>query len=155
MRRLLPKLLFLLILFLSGSIVLAQPSKKAIERIRLIKKLKLIEVLELDEETSEKVIKVYEQWEDKIEKQQQIIHEAAQDLEISLKRGDALNVIKKKSDRFMGLQKQLQDLIYDKFTAMRKILDDRQFAKFLVFEHYFKIELLKIMKKHRSKRHKE
>ncbi len=150
MRTLLPKIFLVLFIFAFGSTAFAQPPKKALERIRLIKKLKLIEILDLDEETSIKVIKIYDEWEDKIEKQQELVDEAAHDLEKSLKKDESVDIIKKKTEKYQELQKKLHDTIYEKFTAMKKVLDARQYAKFLVFEHYFKMELLKLMRKHRE-----
>lgn len=120
-------------------------SQKVKERLDIIKKMKLMDALELDDKTEEKVLQAYSDWENKIETQNDKLTDAAKDLNNALNKSNSDKTILKLTDDYMKLQAQLQAMIVDKNKEIRKIVGARNFAKFIVFEHFFNIELRKMI----------
>ena len=142
-----------LILLISGtfSYINAQPPRKALERIAQIKKSKLIEILNLSEENSNKFLSKYTAWEKKILEQKKAVDETSADLEASLRKGDGKDELIQKSQKLLDAQQNLQNMNTDKLKAMREVLNDVEYAKFLVFEDRFPKELQRmILKKQRG-----
>ncbi|MGA2298984.1 MAG: hypothetical protein ABSG15_15675 [FCB group bacterium] len=133
------------LLFAVTSISFAQPANKAKERISMMKKMKLLEILNLDEAQADKFITQYTSWEKKMEEQRNAVDKASQDLGKSIK-GDASNdEISKKSDVLIETQTKLQGIYFDKLKAMKSILNTKEYGKYLVFEDRFMKELQRIL----------
>ena len=90
-------LLFILIVLLSGSNLTAQ-SQKVKERLDIIKKMKLMDALELYDASEEKMLQTYNDWENKIEKQNDKLKAAAKNLNNSLNKSISDNTIPQLTD---------------------------------------------------------
>lgn len=144
------KLVFSLF-FLAMSMSLYSQPHKAKERISMLKKIKLIEVLDLDEKESDKLIVKYSAWENKIEEQMKNFDDAEDDLRKAIK-SDKLENIKKQSDNFIKARANILKIADDRDKDMKSILTEVQFAKYLIFEKKFRKELgEQIMKKRRNR----
>ena len=148
----------ILILLISTSSIFAQwgegPGKgpKAKEKISMIKKMKLLEILDLDEKTSEKFLAKYTTWENKIQDKMAIVNNSIDDLEKSVQASDSKEVIVQKTTKVQQEQRDFSNLLFQSQEDIKTMLNEIQFAKFVIFEHKFKEELQKmIMKRMRGK----
>ncbi|MFA6571689.1 MAG: hypothetical protein WCT77_10715 [Bacteroidota bacterium] len=137
--------LIALALTLCTAFIYAQPAEKAKERIGMMKKMKLLEILNLDEQQSEKFIAQYSSWERKIEEQRANIDKASGDLRKSVKDNASNDELEKKSGALIDAQSKLQNIYFDKLKAMKSLLNTKEYAKYLVFEDRFLKELQKIL----------
>lgn len=123
----------------------AQQPKKPKERIKQIKKMKLLEVLKLSEEESDKFLVKYTSWENKLEEQKEIIDKISDELFEALKANSSIEEIKKLSQKLLVEQEKFSNMNIEKLKAMKEILDDKNYAKYLVFEDRFFKELSEMM----------
>ncbi len=151
----------LVLVFIASAVASAQPygdrqgkGPKAREKMSAMKKVKLLEVLDLDEAASNKFLAKYTTWENKIEAHRTKIRDAFIDLEKALKNNEDKNVIKEKTDKVLDLQNQMIQLMQDARNDIKTILNDTQFAKYVLFEHKFTRELKKMIMKHMHGRKK-
>ncbi|MBM2815811.1 MAG: hypothetical protein HW421_2573 [Ignavibacteria bacterium] len=138
-------LLIVLISFLSYS-AMAQPGpggERALERIETMRKIKLLEILKLDEAASDKFISKFTTYENNIKEKRDQIDDLSEELANTLRSHGSKEEITKKSEKLLQLQEELQKLFMDKLKAMRSILNEEQYAKFLIFENNFPKELRK------------
>ncbi len=140
-------ILFSLILFMliSVSESNAQPEGRAKEKIKQIKKMKLLEVLKLSEEEADKFIVKYSSWENKLEDQKDIVDKTSDDLMDALKDDASIDDIKKLTQKLLNEQEKFAAMNIDKMKAMKEILDDKNYAKYIVFEDRFFKELTEMM----------
>lgn len=142
-------LVYSILIILISSQLFAQP-KKAKERISMIKKIKLLEVLDLDEKQSDLVISKYSAWEKKIESQLESFDKAEEDLVSAIKKGDK-KVIIAETDKFIKQKDLLVSVALERDDDMKTILNETQYAKYLIFEKKFRKELGEQIMKHRRK----
>ncbi len=137
------------------SFPLSSQSQRVKERVKIIKNMKLLDALELDEATEEKVIESYNNWEKKIEKHQEMLTETAKELNSAITKSVSDKVINKLVDDYVRIQQQLQNMVIDKNKEMKRLLGTRNYAKFVVFEHFFNTELRKIIFKSMKNKEKK
>ena len=82
---------------------------------------------------------------DKIEDQKDLIDKTSDDLFDALKDDGSIEEIKKLSQKLLAEQEKFATLQIDKMKAMKEILDDKNYAKYLVFEDRFFKELSEMM----------
>lgn len=123
----------------------AQPAEKARERIQQVKKIKLLDVLQLDEKASEKFLSKYNYWEKQIQDKRDDLDNHYDDLESSLKRNAGKEEINQKTSEILRLRNELNNLHQEKMKAMRSVLDEIQFGKYVLFENKFMKELQSIL----------
>ena len=117
----------------------------------MLKKIKLIEILDLDEKESDKLIVKYSAWEDKIEEQMKNFDDAEDKLRKAIK-SDKVDDIKKQSDNFIKARTNIIKIADERDNDMKSLLTEVQFAKYLIFEKKFRKELgEQIMKKRRDR----
>lgn len=144
------KLVFSLLILAMTMSLNSQPHK-AKERISMLKKIKLIEILDLDEKESDKLIVKYSAWEDKIEEQMKNFDDAEDKLRKAIK-SDKVDDIKKQSDNFIKARTNIIKIADERDNDMKSLLTEVQFAKYLIFEKKFRKELgEQIMKKRRDR----
>lgn len=135
-------------------LLVAQPPKmppRAMEKIETIKKIKLIEVLNLKDDEADKVLVKYNTFENKIKEATKQLDNCTEKLEDAVKAEDFKN-IDKLSEEFLQAKKEMDNSINERLTGMKGILSKEQFAKYLVFERRFQEELRHaIMKKMRDR----
>jgi len=129
----------------------AQPAHKAKERIEQLKKMKLLDILNLDEAASEKFLASYSQYEKKIEGKKSELDDVSKELRHAVRDKSSKDEIKKLSSKYIDLQTQFFDLLKTRLQAMSSLLSDTDYAKYLVFENEFPKELQKILFEHRMK----
>lgn len=144
----------LVILFVSALTLTAQPygdmqgnGRKVKERISQIKKMKLLDILDLDEASADKFLIKYSAWEKKIEAQRDKIQIALDDLQLTLKSSKDKSAITKKTNAVISLQDDMMKLMKDMRADLKNVLDEVQYAKYLLFEHNFRREMGKMLMK--------
>jgi hypothetical protein len=146
----------LLLLVISYGFAQSQPANKAKERISMMKKMKLMEILNLNEDEAEKFLAKYTVYEKKVDEQRMAVDKAADELSKALKKDASKDDIAKMTDNLMDNQVKLNEVYIDKLKAFKSVLDTKEYAKFLVFESKFMKELQGIllrMAKHRDDGH--
>lgn len=136
-------LLPLLILFVLASNSYSQPAFRAKERIFEFKKMKLLEVLELDEKTSDKFLSKYTSAERIIREKLDKLEEATLDLEYLIRKKSSKDEIAKQTQKVMDLQRDLLNTMFDQQKEFKSILSEEQFAKYILFETRFRERLQK------------
>lgn len=125
---------------------------KAKERIEQLKKIRLIDILDLDENSAEKFFARYKQYQKKVEESLSNLREAVADLENSV-RSKTNKDYTRKADLVIDKQAELANAISEKLRAMKSILTEEQYAKFIVFESNFAAQLQKMIME--RKQHKK
>lgn len=142
-----PVLIVLIAVFFafSSTNTFAQRNIKAKERIEQVKKVKLLEVLELDEKAADKFLAKYTAWENKIKDKREANETLAQELELAIKKKADKAEIAKLSAKFMENMNEFHKMMIDRNNDIKTILDEVQFAKFLIFEESFFRDIQKVM----------
>lgn len=133
-------LLFVTICFSYAQDNQSAASNKAIERIQQIRKVKLIEVLDLDDNTADKFFLKDHQNSKKIDNIRQEIDNLSAELEKSLREGQQAD-IRKKSDQMFTKMTEFMNLNIDRLKTAKQLLPEEKFAKFMVFETKFRREI--------------
>jgi len=114
-------------------------SLKTKERMDAIKKMKLIEVLELNDEKAEKFLLKYNSYEKRIEENRRKMRAAVRELEDAIAKNS--NDITAKTNQLLTLQEEFNRLNLEKLRGMKSELTDIEYAKFVNFENKFVREL--------------
>lgn len=117
------------------------------ERIATLKKVKLLEKLELDEKVADKFLVKYSSMESKIEELKSKIGNAVSELTELIAKDASKDDIVKITNELQKLQKDFSDLLFQTQQEMKSLLNEIQFAKYLVFEHQFREQVQKIIMK--------
>jgi hypothetical protein len=142
------RLVFSILILLISTQLIAQP-RKGKERINTVKKIKLLEVLELDENTADKVLVRYTSWENKIDNLIKEFDQQEENLTIAIKSGKKDEIVKN-TNNFESIKSKFSKTVQDRDYDMKTILNDVQYAKYLVFEKNFRKELGQQIMKHRN-----
>lgn len=119
-----------------------------VERIKTMKKVRLLEVLDLDATNSDKFLSKYNDYDNKISKKMIEIRSNLNDLRDIIKTGNKTNpAIKEKTALISKQTTEMQTLMADRDKDIKTMLDDYTYAKYLVFELGFKDKLLHKMMK--------
>lgn len=110
------------------------------ERINQLKKARLIETLNFDETTAEKFFVRYNQAQRNIDSAQQALKETLKQLQRAV-RQQKKSRIKELTDESLKRHADLQNAIAAMLTDMRPLLDETQYAKFILFEARFQEEV--------------
>lgn len=129
--------------------VTAQPAMNGHRRMQQLKKLKMIEELNLDDATAEKFFIAYNTAEDEIRKSHHEFMLAAEELNAAVDKGVDKDALKQKIDAFQTKQKNMFYAQEAKQKEIRAVLNDAQFAQFLVFEIRFNQKVKDLMIKGR------
>lgn len=139
------KCLLLVFFAFIASTAFAQPAFRAKERIAEFLKMKLLEFLDLDEETSNKFLPKYSQSEKIIGEKHQKLQDAVLDLEYLLRKKAKKEDIQKQTQAVMEAQQDLTNAMFEQQKEIKSVLNDEQFAKFLVFINRFREEIQKFL----------
>ena len=145
----------LIIMLISAFTLSAQPfgnsqgrGRQVWEKMSQMKKMKMLEILDLDEASANKFLAKYTVWEKKIEDQRQKIQDAFLDLKQSLNSVDKVSIIEKKTETVVSLQDGMLEMLKNMRNDMKNVLDDVQYAKYILFEHNFKRKMGQMIMKH-------
>jgi Spy/CpxP family protein refolding chaperone len=118
-------------------------------KIEQIKKVKLIDLLQLDEKSADKFLARYSEYDRKEDAARSELQKAVAELEnaVAAKSSD----IKAKSDAVIAKDNAVQEANNAKLKAIRSLLNDEQYAKFVIFEQKFYAQLQKALLKRREK----
>jgi len=130
--------------------VTVQPAFKAKERMKQMKKMKLLDILNLSEEEADKFIVKYSSWENKTDDQRDVIDKASDELFEAIKSEANNEELQKLSAKLLAEQEKFFAIQTDKFKAMKDFLTPVNYAKLLVFEDRFIKELGKMMMERRG-----
>ena len=144
-------LIYSLIIFLFLTSLLQSQPLKMHERMLTIKKVKLLEFMELEESKSDKLLITVTKYENQLrdlnEKIKELSKKLGEDLE-KLKE----NKIKKRNDELYNKLEEISNIQKNKLKEVRSYLDEKEFAKFQIFELKFAHELRKHLFENRKKR---
>ena len=143
-----------LLFFISG-IIIPQRGKWQDEEMRAkfeqLEKIKLIETLEMDEETTLRFFARKSEHQKQQEEIQEKIKENINNLEVIFKSGRVATVdeIKTSINEINSMQLQIEHNRADFINSLSDILSYEQIAKLLIFERNFKDEIRKLIMKER------
>ncbi|MCX6147931.1 MAG: hypothetical protein NTW25_11895 [Candidatus Kapabacteria bacterium] len=144
--------MFFILIFTSIS-MFAEPTNRLKERIKTLKKVKLIEILDLSEDKSEKFMIKYNTYQSKIDSKNMEVDNAIQELEtVASNKNSKIEIIKLKTNLLQRVQNELVFIIQEKDKEIKSILNEVEFAKYLVFERKFANELRKSLLRLNKKR---
>ena len=109
---------------------------RAHERLELIKKMKMLEILDLDEKTGEKFLLKYNTAEDKVKKIGDEVRQISDDLADAIEKKDKSKTISL-TNTLIEKQKQFFDAQIEKLNSLKNVLSEEQFAKYVLFENQF------------------
>jgi len=134
---------FALCLFFVGGVapVSAQRGDKPMQRIQQFKKMKLLETLDLDEETANKFLVKYDKWEKQISdiNQQRMI--LVQELRLAMEKKAGDDEINHTLDSLVDYTTKADDARHQMYADLRSILTAKQAAKLALFEAQFQRKL--------------
>lgn len=133
-------ILTLIFTFALGYLNAQNQPLRAMERIQSLKKIKLLEILELNEADADKFIVKFNEYEKNVLDKFKNLEDASNELQKAIENNDYKN-IDKLNDNYILANKELNQAIQDKFDNVKKILPKEKFAKYLVFERRFQNEV--------------
>lgn len=129
----------------------AQPPEKMGERMQALKKIKLLEVLDLKEEESDKFLIKYNAVEKNIRDKQDQLRDISEDLEDALRDGKNDKELAILNSKLLKAHQDFQDANSKRFTDIREVLSETQFAKYLIFEKKFLEKMKEMLKDKRDR----
>lgn len=161
------KLIFVIVLsFTIVSIALSQDMKEEggshrrrapMKKIEELEKIKLLDILNLDEATSAKLFTRRNQDRTKIWDIEDRINDDLQNIENEVKKGkDAdLSKIQKMNEEYLNLTMEVEKEKQNYLRSLSDILTPQQIGKYIVFERKFREEIRDLLMKERIKRNRQ
>lgn len=134
----------------SMSVFAQPPMPPRAERLLEIKKERMTDVLDLDDEKAEKLFAKLEPIEKKMAEKMQELMKSFKSLRKAVKKNDKDADIKAKTDKIIKIQEEMFALNTEKQKIAKSILNDVEFAKFLLFEAVFQEKAKEAIMKHRG-----
>ena len=115
------------------------------ERLQQLKKLRLLEVLKLNEEESIRFFTRYNKFEEELRDLERERNDIIDDLEMQLKEGEKVESLEKSFDDLFALGQKVVDARIRFYKEVRGMLTPQQVAKLIVFERNFTRDLREII----------
>lgn len=148
MKNLFCKISILVFVFAAFSVVLtAQPPMHANKRMETLKKMKLLEILDLDEKKANQLLVKYDSWNDKFNKLHTEMDDIQKKLTNALEENKSDDAIEKINEEFLNKLESLHKLMNDRMGDFQKFFTNKEFAKFIIFEKEFPARLQREMMK--------
>ena len=147
-------LLFAMLGMLTTTSLNSEPPFRAKERIDQLKKIKLLNILELDEDESNKFLAKYNELERVIEEKKLNSDHEINILELKISSNAPESEIKAQTKKTMEAQRQFHKSNEKKFAEIKTMLNTIEYAKFIIFEKRFKDEVRKIIMNNYRNKHK-
>jgi hypothetical protein len=128
-----------------------QEGGKAKKQIEQLKKLKLIEVLNLDDATAEKFFVRYNAEQKKVDDARKSFEDAMKELDKANNSGNS-DKVKQLTQQTLDKNTQLQNTTNGMLRSIREILNEKQYADYLVFEANFQKQLDELLRTKRDAR---
>ncbi len=126
------------------------PPPKAMEKIETMKKMKLLEILDLKEDDANKFLVKFDALEKQVNEKHKALEETIKNLGQAVHDSNSKDV-EKLTDEFLQKKKDLDNAIDNKFSSIRQLLPSDKFAKYIIFERRFQEELRKAVMKRMEK----
>lgn len=122
--------------------------KRAKQRLEQWKTLRLLEELGLDESTSGQFLARYTAYNRRIDSLLQQLETTAQRLTLALQNPSSLEERQRSLQEMLRQQKELLRLLQHRTEALRPLLSEEQFARYVLFEYRFPRELERAVLRH-------
>lgn len=122
-----------------------QKREKMRQRIEDLRKVKLLDILDLKGDQVERFFAVYNRHQDRFHEQQMKIDAAARDLQGAIGRGASDAELGEKTLALRNLIRDLEKTIESRFDELKPILSTKQYAQYVVFEARFRDELQRMI----------
>lgn len=126
-----------------------QEGGKAKKQIDQLKKLKLIEALNLDDAAAEKFFVRYNTEQKKVDEARKSLDDTMNELDKAKSSGNS-EKIKQLTQQTLDKNKNLQNASNEMLRSVREVLNEKQYADFLVFEAKFQKQLKEILENKRD-----
>lgn len=130
-------LLMVSILLLNNKIYSQDVALKPAERIEAAKKIRLLEILNLNESDADKMLVRYTALERTIREKKEAFMSINDELIEYIEKYPNGKELSDKTNKVIKAQKELHSAVEDKLSGMKQILNDENFAKFVAFEIKF------------------
>lgn len=127
----------IILIALNSFNLFSQPAEFARERIETLKMVKLLEILDLTDEEADKFMVKYKSLEKQIKSKADALDELEDDLKKALKKDASDKELKDLSDKMLIVQKEFFDANLEKVKSMQSMLNQKNYAKLLIFEKNF------------------
>ncbi len=127
----------------------AQHREKVKERVDILRKTRLADVLFLNEQDAPKFFAKYDLLQKKVREAREGLRSAISELENSVQKKSGN--LSQKSEVVFEKQTAYNNAMIEKIRGLKPILTEEQYAKLVVFEHNFPLQLQKILMKHAKK----
>lgn len=143
-------LISLFFIFLSN---ISFANKKNMERLKTMKKVRLLEYLNLNASKSDKFLVKFNEYEQKHENIATDIRSNIKELRVVLEDNSSNNssIIKENVSKLNKLQNDLINLSKEEDNEMKSLLDEVEFAKYIVFKMGFRDMALEKIEEYREK----
>ena len=118
---------------------------RAKERVNQVKKIKLLSLLDLEEQEAEKFLVKYSTWEKKIQAKKNEVDSKSKEIESLIKKETNNEQVFAKTKEMLTLHSQYNSAISDKYREFESMLSPLNFAKFVMFEERFSKELQRML----------
>ncbi len=125
------------------------------DKINQLKKIKLIDILRLNENNVDKFFARYGEQERKVEEQRLLLKNSINQLEQAIHNNAAEKEIQQLIQNIHHKDIALVNATIEKQKALKSLLDDQQYAKLIVFEHQFMTKLQKALIDKKKKNNNE
>ncbi|MHC1737289.1 MAG: hypothetical protein AB9882_04700 [Ignavibacteriaceae bacterium] len=144
------KFLLIFIIFLTVSAIQAQGRRNAFRKIDQIDLVKLLDVLNMDEQTSTKFLPKRKAFVEKRRESVIKLDSLEKFIDKGIKEDKAgSNVVKKAINEYIELEKYIFTLRYDHLNSVKSLLTTEQLANYLQFDRKFKQELRDIIRENK------
>lgn len=135
------------------SVAQAQDRASLNKKIEDLRKVKLLEILDLQDDQVEKFFSVYNRHQKTHDKLKRELDALSAQLQEDLEQDASDAVVATKTEELRKLIRQMGDEINSRFDDVKNVLSKKQYAQYVVFEARFRDELQrKIMERVRKQR---
>ncbi len=136
----------IMMILLSGQSLLSQGNAvRPKERMEVAKKMRLLEILDLNESEAEKVLIKYTLLEKAIREKNDAFRDANEELIEYVDKTPNGKELSDKTNKVISSQKELHAAVEAKLADMRQVLGEQNFAKFIAFESHFAKRMRKML----------
>jgi hypothetical protein len=143
----------ILISMLAMNVSKSEPPFRAKERIEQLKKIKLLDLLQLDENRSAKFLSKYNELDRKSEELRLEMDHETEVLELLINSEGSKEEISKQTTKVIETQEKFHKSMSDKMKEIKPLLNEIEYAKFVIFESRFHEEVRRIIMKNYRNRH--
>jgi len=133
-----------------------QPDRsKMRQRVEDLRKMKLLDLLDLKDDQVEKFFAVYSKHQKRIMELRDEVQTSAKNLQSMLKKGATDAELATATAEVRKNIKQLEQSVEDRFDAIKPVLSQKQYAIYVVFESRFQEELQKLIVDRIKRKHRD